>query len=436
MRFGATLTACALAMGSVAAQVPPGHYVVSGLRVNNGATLGGLAIVHPTGAVPPTIITGLADDLTGANMPGVTAGANCVVHSPDSFLIAGPVAQNGAGLQLHQVLVVGGAAILDQPVFVGTAMTAGSVLGVTQLAMLANGNVVFSVHGLDNTGPLGGAGIGLLDRSTQAVSPIPIAMPQGSINCLLVDEPNGLIYFGMFGTGDIWSTPLAGGAVSSVAQVGSYIWNLAMDESGNLLVGVSDDVHRIDPQTSQTLETFPSVGGLALGVAIERATADPLVYVSGSGEVSRLRATGNLVVATVPLGHASGITVVNSVAEYGAATPGATDYAFRTFPGVGGLPVAGNLSHALQVDASNGNANLGVLVASFGQSSLPLLGIQLLVDPASAVALGAFPAGSSVPFAIPPGLLPTPVYLQSIHLDAGSPNGLASTRGLQLTTIE
>jgi hypothetical protein len=134
--------------------------------------------------------------------------------------------------------------------------------------------------------------------------------------------------------------------------------------------------------------------------------------------------------------QASGITMVHSAIEYGTATPGATGYAFQTFPGVGGLPIAGNQSYALQVEAANGNSNLGVLVASFGSGSLPLLGIQLLVDPGSAVALGAFAAGTSIPFPLPPGLPATFVFIQSIHLDAGNPSGLAATRGLQLTTIE
>ena len=437
MRLISVLAVLAVVVAVLPAQIPSGHYVVSSLRQPTAGSVGGLAIVHPTGAVPPTIITGLGNDLTGVGSPGYV-GANSVAYSPnDGFLIVGEGVPLGGSVDIHQIFVVGGAVVLDLPVFVGTGILTGpETPGITQIVMLANGNAVFSVAVLDNTGPLAGSPIGLFDRATQTVSAIPMPPLIGVPNALAVDEVGGVIYLGMWGQGAVWSVPIAGGTPIQIAQVSNYIWSLALDENRNLMICNGSSTDRVDVQTGQVLETFSTT--TALAVAVEQTTADPIAYVFGAqaSDVVRLASTGPTVVASGVLDLASGITIVDSAREYGTATPGLTDYAFRTFPGVGGLPIAGNTSYAVQVDAANGNSNLGVLAASFGQSSLPVLGIQLLVDPTSAVALGAFPAGAPIPFALPAGLPPTVVFLQSIHLDAGNPRGLASSRGLQLTTIQ
>lgn len=191
--------------------------------------------------------------------------------------------------------------------------------------------------------------------------------------------------------------PLAGGTPTQVAQVGSQIWNLALDENRNLPASNDLRDNRVDVQTGLVLQTFST--NAARGVAVEHATADPIVFANTRPSVYRLTSAGLTLIAPTLLTVSSGIAIVASAAEYGVANPGLTDYAFRTFPGVGGLPIAGNASYTGQVDAASGNNNLGVLAMSFDQSSLPVLGIQLLVDPASAIAAGAFPAGVPMPSA-------------------------------------
>lgn len=430
MRPTSLLSALAITASFASAQIPSGHYVVSSLRPPS-QTAGGLAIVHPTGAVPPVVISGLSAGLTGAGGPNYS-GANCVEHAPDGFILVGEVAAPGDSVDLHQILVSGGSVLLDLSVNIGVGSPNGQDPAISQIAMLANGNAVFSFNSLDSTGPLVGDGIGLIDRFQQTVSAIPIAsFPAGTINGLAVDESAGLIYFGMWGQGTVWSIPIAGGTPTQLAQVASSIWNLDVDQDGNVLVCAGSQVVRLDAQGGQVLETIQT--GSTMGIEVEHSTGDPIAYVF-STTIRRLDGSGTNIQSGV-LSHASGLTVAQSAVDYGIATPGSTDYAFQTFPGVGGLPIAGNASYAVQVNAADGNNNLGVMVASFNLGSLPLLGIQLLVDPTSAVALGAFPAGSPVPLALPAGLLPTIVFLQSVHLDAGNPSGLAATQGLQLTTI-
>jgi hypothetical protein len=417
------------------AQIPAGHYVVSSLRTSASGT-GGLTIVHPTGAVAPQPITGLPPELVGAGSAN-TSGANSVLDAKDGFLLAGNLSSTGTPVNLYELVVVNGAVVFSQTTNVGIGGNRAESPTVNQMALLANGNVVFAALNIDPAGPLGGQSIGLWDRSTATVTGIPIPMPTGWINGLTVDEANSTIYFGMWSANDIYSAPITGGNPTLVTSVPGNFWNLARDQDGNLLAAAGSNLYRIDPQTGQTLETIPSGAGNLLGVSIERPTADPIGCAGNSagGQVVRLQASGAQTIGPIT-GLVSGITVVDSVLEYGTATPGSTDYAFRTFPGVGGLPVAGNANHAVQIDAANGNTNLGVLAANFGSASLPLLGFQLLVDPAGAVALGPFPAGSPIPFALPPGLPQTSVFLQSIHLDAGAPQGFAASRGLNLTTIE
>lgn len=435
MNFAIALAALVLISGSVTAQIPSGNFVVSAISSSNG-TPGGLTIVHPTGAVPATPITGLPGELTGFGIVG-NVGANCVIDSTDGFLIAGELAPNFGTVSIHQMIIVGGALIFDQVVPVGTGSVPATIQPmISQMAMLANGNVLFATAGLDNTGPLGGASFGLLDRGSQSITPIPVAMPNGTLNGMAVDEAAGTIYFGMFSTNGIWSVPMAGGTPTFIAPAGGLFWNMSLDQDGNLLVASGTSVKRIDVATGVYLETLTGSFGNVGGIAIERPTATVIgVPGSGSANVSRFEPGGATLIETIS-GHPSGITIIDTVSEYGVATPGATDYSFRTFPGVGGLPVAGNGNYAVQIDAANGNNNLGVLVASFGQTLLPVLGIQLLVDPNSAVALGPFPAGSAIPFPLPPGLPETPVFLQSVHLDAGNSSGLAASRGLLIITIQ
>lgn len=81
------------------------------------------------------------------------------------------------------------------------------------------------------------------------------------------------------------------------------------------------------------------------------------------------------------------------------------------------------------------NANTGgALVFGSSTASIPLLGGTVLVSPAIVLTIGVPAAGASVgiPFPNNPALVNTPVYFQSAVVDAGAPQSVAFSRGLEV----
>lgn len=415
---------------SLSAQIPSGSYVVSSFQISATSPTGGLAIVHPRTPGPATIVTGLPAELTGTNSPVV--GANCVAYRPDDgFLLVGEIAGTNDTIELHEIFITGGAVLIDQKTVVGTGSS--SAASITQIAMLPNGDAVFGTSNLVNSAPLFGSKFGYFDRTTNTVTPIPIAAPGGIVNAMAVDPALNRIYFA---TGvNVQYAPLTGGAPTPIASIPSSV-GLAVDQDGNLLTAWNTSVDRIDVQTG-ALTTIATVGLNPNGLFIEKATGAPVVALNGLSTPGILWVNGSTpqTLATNVLGVCSGVAVVDSAQEYGPATPGTSSYAFRTFPAPAGLPIAGNTTHAVAVDTTSGPGNIGLLAASFGPANLPVFGITVLVDPTGAVVVGPFAPGTSVPLPIPAGLPPASVFLQGIHLDAGNPNGFAATAGLRIETI-
>lgn len=413
---------------SLAAQtVPGGHYVVSSFQNTASSPLGGLAIVHPRTPGPATIVSGLPGELTGDGTGRV--GANCVSYRPDDgFLLVGEISRAGETIELHELVVVGGMMVVDIKTVVGTAVTNDGA--INQIAMLPNGDAVLAVANLTNTAPLFGSSFAYYDRSTATVSPISIS--SGYVNSIAVDPDLDRIYYGT--TNGIFHAPLTGGG-STLLAPGNFVPSMALDQNGDLLV-LSNGVKRIDVQTGAiTVVAIPA--GTPNGMFIERATGSAVVTLNGLPAAGTLWINGSTpqTLATNMTGVGSGVAVVDSAQDYGAPTPGASSYAFRTFPMPGGIPIAGNTAHAVAIDATSGPGNIGVVAANFSNASLPVLGINLLVNPTGAVVVGPFAPGTSVPLPIPAGLPPTVLFLQGIFVDAGNPQGFASTAGLRIETI-
>lgn len=125
---------------------------------------------------------------------------------------------------------------------------------------------------------------------------------------------------------------------------------------------------------------------------------------------------------------------------YGVGTPG-TGAFVPTLHQTGGLAHLGSTTFAVASHDLLGGASCFVLVG-FGQVSVPVLGIDLLVNPAAMLtfagqadgAAGIAGAGSLVtPLPIPsdPAFVGLELDLQLVALDAGSPGGLlAASAGL------
>jgi hypothetical protein len=107
----------------------------------------------------------------------------------------------------------------------------------------------------------------------------------------------------------------------------------------------------------------------------------------------------------------------------------------------GGAPRVGNPSYAWTISQAQ-PASFGVLGVGFGQLALPLLGGTVLIDifqPYTTFTLFVGGAGSAVkplPVSITPSLVGVSVYAQYFGIDAGAPQGISMSNGLQTTFCE
>ncbi len=119
---------------------------------------------------------------------------------------------------------------------------------------------------------------------------------------------------------------------------------------------------------------------------------------------------------------------------YGAATPGC---AGPSTLGGNSEPKVGNAAYGF-VMGNTQASTVGVMALALGQSSLPVIGINVLVDPVSAVTLGitADSFGQGVmPWSIPPSAsnVGLQVYAQALWLDLCGSQLWASSPGLRVT---
>ncbi len=437
----------ALLHATPAAQVPDGYCVVSTLEsLAPAAAPGGLFLVDPRVPGAPIPVTGLGTDLTGLGL-GVS-GANCVtIRQDDGVLLVGEVAAGGTAIDLHEIVLSGASVVSDTTTFIGTAR--GFIGGgIQQIAILPDGNALIGVGGLVAGPPMNGALIGIVDRVSGAVTPIPLPPALGAyLNALTVDRTGTTAYAFLSpsetsASGTVVAIPLA--APASATPVAPLLGAsaLAVDGGGQVLASVafpSPAIESIDPATG-IITPVASVPMNPNGMALEAATDLP-VYVlntvsSGPG-VYWVDAAGTSILLTAGItGAGSGIDVRANPRTYGAGTPGLATYGWQTAPNPGGLPQVGNAAFSITVTSTSGSA-AGVAFASFAPASFPLLGTTALIDPVGSFFVGAVPPGGTVPVPIrnDATLIGVTTYFQSFHLDAGAPFGLAASPGLLATIL-
>lgn len=117
---------------------------------------------------------------------------------------------------------------------------------------------------------------------------------------------------------------------------------------------------------------------------------------------------------------------------YGSATPGST---FPTIDTAGQPATIGNADFGFTIKGGpqETQAFIGI---GFNQVNLPVLGVQVLVDPqylrmGQTDLFGQFTAAFPVPNSA--GIAGVTGYAQGLVFDAGGPGGFAATRGLQIT---
>ena len=444
---------CSLAI-SVAAQVPNGAAVVSRFQgTAAGAASGGLTIVDLNGTVPPVEITGLPPELTGTATGIAPEGAASVlVDGRTGHVIVGEHALPTWDTDIHVIYLAGSAVVLDEVYNLGNAPGGGG--WVDQMAWFGD-DIVFTVRGAVYTsGPLVGELVGILrpqlgpPGTPGTIVTVPVTTnPSGATNALAVDEKNGIAYIAKFqsqSSSQIYSVPIPGTgtpvAPVLVASLTTGILNMTY-ANGELLVGSLGGGYglwRVDLTVSPAVVS--AVSGQftnANGLALDNASGDRIIADTSTAQIYRLNA------ALMPLalgsvnGVASGVAVRQSIATYGQPTPGANTYDWALVPNPGGEPKVGNLTFDMTLASSPGTA-LGVAGLSLGEASppLPVLGISLLLDPATVVLpFTLLPAATStIPLPIPPtvGLAGMQIYAQALFLEG---SGWASSRGLRITLL-
>ena len=434
------------------AQVPNNSAVVSRFRLD-GALMpdGGLTVVDLNNPANTAEITGLSDDLAGPTwFSNYDIGANCVLlDERTGKLIVGEQCAPGDNLDIHVLTLFGLNVISDERYTVCVPSGWGRV---DQLAWL-NGDIVFSMASdFGVSGVMAGHRLGMFrprlgpPGTPGVITPIPLAAPSAQVaNALAVDERRGLAYFAILDwnnpTSEIYRCPVPGDGVTpapvtSIASVPAYTLNLGLDTAGQLLVGnwqsptLSIDVTQPTAPVTQLPIAINDVNGLT----IENVTGDMLLAEASTGTLFRRDGNGTMTPLATVIGSASGIAIHQRVGTYGAATPGQSSYEWELGSELINAPYLGNTDFAFRMSAEPAAPAASLLALSFGRASIPVIGLQILVDPFSAI-VPSFPAATSSSFALPlpllPSLIGTLLTAQSIHLEWNF--ALASSRGLSVT---
>ena len=450
---GASFVAVSLLTAAAAAQVPQGSYVVSTFH-SGTRTPGGLFLVEPRVASAPVAVQGLGNDLTGVGTGTMAAGANCVALRRDGMLVVGELGQAGTAIDLHLITLAGANAVLDVTIPVGT-VASGTLGGggIQGIAFLPNGDdVLIALIGLSLAPPLQGAGLAIVSTTARTVKPLVTSLPPGGgFNACCVDPMGLFAYVSYIPTAgrpnsEIHAVALPAGGNTRLVGAFASIAAMAMDRFGRIIVTQAGfgtpTLDSIDPATGAgtmitTLGTNPNA------MDLERVTDEIVVVLNGFGpagaEVSHTTRAG----VSTPLSNAltgvpSGVAVAHDPWTYGSGTAGNAAYRWQVEPGPGGLPRVGNGSFGVQLLTSAATIAPGALLASTGRAAVPVGGLTLLLDSARLVQVGPVPLSGSVPLPLAPGpaLLGAHVFLQSVHLDAGGPLGLAASNGLEVTVLQ
>lgn len=442
------------------AQVPEGSALVGTYYLNAGTP--GLYVVDlQTAAVAP--ITGLPASLrTPVQFQGAWSVAR---RSSDGAVIVGEI--SSSTVNVHVMHLNGLDITAMDTLYVGSPATSS---GSARVWGLPDGQIYVAafeqVTGLPlANGPLAATGHGIIDTSMSppTLSPLPpvSSFPlSGVLTGGLVVDPSGSRVYQLFHAPFV--APATGATLLSF-EFSTLTWctvanwpneaaqGIVIDDDGTLhvsatLFGPAQNhvVHSLRPDgcSPGPITTVASSAAQNTNAfAMDRRTGDFLIGSVNGGVVvgdtlSFLDSqSGQVALVTGGPGWgrigAGGVAVNNLIESYGAPSDGQNRYTFENFPNPSGQPTVGNLGFSLHLSASPNAPLATVLGLSLGRGSLNALGIDVLLDLNSLVAVSV-PAGISASYGLPipanANLVGTEVTAQSLHLEGGG--NFAASRGL------
>ena len=433
------------------AQIPNNSAIVSRFQPYLTLDQGGLSVVDLNNPGLSTEITGLSTELTGSNlMLDIADGAGCLLFDERTGqIIVGEHTPPGDEIDIHVLTLSGMNVALDERYTLGVVPNGQG--WVNQLGWL-NGDIVFTVDWEGPaTGVMAGHRFGILRTQAGppgtpgAIVPIPTTtVPTGRLITLTVDERHGFAYFGvddLNANTNIFRIAVPGDGVTPepvtyITSIPALALNFAIDTEGQLLVSTwQNPIYRVDITQPTTPVTQVALAlNDANGLAIENVTGDAVVAVYDTGEVYRRKNDGTLDLLTTVDGGTSGVAIHQQVGTYGKPTPGQNTYEWELGSSLANAPYLGNTDFAFQMNAEPAAPAASLLALSFGRSSIPAIGLQILVDPLTAV-VPSVPAATSSSYALPlpvnPSLIGTLLTAQSVHLEWNF--ALAASRGLSVT---
>lgn len=445
-----------VAAASAAAQVPDGWIVWGSFQGSTGQN--GIYFSHPRDPNAPFVpVTGLAPAL--AFDPAGRRGAACVTYSSrDELLIAGERAPAGTSVDLHVMRLNGAAVVLDRLFSVGTSANVGEI---PQCSVLSDGRIVVGATDLAAGGPLAQfqtlqynwQGLGIVDPESGGVTPIPVSNLNqfpGVVNGLAVSLDEQTVYVGNYvsaTSGDLWAVPIGGGTATQVATLPAGASNVAVDNDGTVLVATLNgppNLFRYDP-VGHTTTPLATTSGPLNAVVVERVTGNYIVATANAGAPARslywIEPNGTEHLLLSPNSATIAAVGINPNPEaFGAGTPGSTGYRWQLAPNPGGMPFVGNANFGLTLASDQAVPTLVLPMLGVQRLATPVavLGIDLLVDPATAVtSITAMPLATlSLPLPIPndPMLVGFALFAQTLHLELTT-NQLAASPGVHFTVL-
>ncbi len=359
---------------------------------------------------------------------------------------------------MHVLHLSGNQVVFAQLFSCGTSVTVGEI---PQMGLLPDGRVVVGASDLQPGGQLahffnGGAynwqGLAILNTTSGQWQPIAVgnwAAFAGVINGLAVSRDGNSVYVGAYissSAGALWAVPVAGGTATLVASLPFGASNVAIDDDDTVLVTALNgppNLFRYDP-VAAIMTPVPSASGPLNAIAVERATGNYLICTANGGLPARSvvwrTETGpeNVLQQTPTTATLSAIDVNPNPESYGTGTPALASYRWLT-PNPGGLPQAGNASFSLTVAASQTMVAQGLFVfAAAPVAPVNVLGVDVVVDPASASVFGAVLVDEAT-FALPvpavPSLVGATLFAQSFWFELVANGGFAASPGVSLTIL-
>jgi hypothetical protein len=440
-------------MSTAVAQVPDGYYVFTTFGT---AGRQGVFLQHPRNPDAPIPIEGLNPDL--AWNPTGRAGGSCVqIRASDGALLVGERAEVGNSVDLHVIRLDGTRVVFDQLFSAGTAGRAGEI---PQLAELPDGRILIAATDL-TAGPLanvptnsyGLEGIGIVDPIGGGVTPVPITNPavfqSGVFNALTASPDGQTAYIGNYVSttvGEVWALPIpAGGNATLIATV-TPVSHLGFDLDGNLMIVTLNgppNVWKHDFATNTTSPVTTTIGPLN-AIGLETVTGNFAIATANGGVPPRSLlwvepdGTDHLIVSP-NFATISGVDVRHNPRVFGDSAASANGYAWRVRPNPGGLPLIGSSQFSLTLDPPTPTqADLGVALIATAPASapIPMLGVELLLDPNQLLASVVLSASGTQTLALPipadSSLAGVALFFQGLHLDGPA---FTATAGLRVTLL-